>query len=42
MCVLAAYGSSERQISITQMAKQKKTTIYNTKFIVLVVGLASF
>jgi hypothetical protein len=36
MRVLAAYWSSERQISITQMAKQKKTQYNNTtKFIVL-------
>ena len=35
MRVLAAYWSSERQISITQMAKQKKTQYNNTKFMVL-------
>ena len=34
MRVLAAYVSSERQISITQMTKQKKHN-NNTKFIVL-------
>ena len=39
MRVLAAYGSSERQISIIQMAKTEKTQYYNTKFIVLDNGL---
>ena len=35
MRVLAAYWSSERQISITQMAKTEKTQYNNTNFIVL-------
>ena len=35
MRVLAAYVSLERQISITQMVKQKKNHNNNTKFIVL-------
>ena len=41
MRVLAAYVSSEMQISITQMTKQKKTQYNNTKYIVLGIGVAS-